>query len=101
MAQPQPKNVLFGYKEGGLRSKSWDEFLEPESSTMDHVITFCGNAAGEDSPLRPDKPATAHWDIAAAVHGESSEKREAFARTYRMLEGRIQSLVNQSSRNSQ
>lgn len=89
-----------GYETEGLRSKSWDEFSEPESPTMDYVITVCGNAADEVCPLWSGKPTIAHWDITdpAAVDGTSTEKREAFVQTYRTLEGRIRSLVNQLSR---
>ena len=87
----------FGYETGNLRSKSWDEFSGPESPVMDYVITVCSNAAGEVCPLWPGKPAIAHWDIAdpAAVDGTVSEKREAFTQTHRMLEARIQILLNQ------
>lgn len=85
-----------GYKTECLRSKSWDEFSEPESPTMDYVITVCSNAAGEVCPIWPGNPATAHWDIddPAAVNGTSSEKREAFVKTYHALEERIESLIH-------
>ncbi len=86
-----------GYETKCLRSKSCNEFSEPESPTMDYVITVCGNAAGEVCPVWPGKPITAHWDIddPAAVNGTSSERREAFVQACHTLEERIESLINQ------
>lgn len=104
MVDPYAIELLerLGYETGGLRSKSWDEFSRPESPMMDYVITVCSNAVGEVCPLWPGKPATAHWDIPdpAVVDGTTSEKQEAFAQTYHTLEGRIQTWINQLSKDS-
>jgi arsenate reductase (thioredoxin) len=80
----------------GLRSKSWDEFAGESAPPLDLVITVCGNAAREQCPLWPGHPATAHWgvDDPAAVEGSSEEKRRAFERAFRELEGRIERLIS-------
>ena len=80
-----------GYPTEGLRSKSWDEFAEPDSPAMDHIVTVCNNAAGETCPIWPGNPASEHWDIddPAGVGGSENDRREAFELAYRALEFRI------------
>jgi arsenate reductase len=79
----------------GLRSKSWDEFAEPDAPPIDFVITVCDNAAGETCPVWPGKPMTAHWGIAdpAAVEGDP-EKEAAFRKALAELEARIKVFVS-------
>jgi arsenate reductase len=80
----------------GLWSKSWEEFAAPGAPLLDFVITVCDNAAGEVCPIWPGKPATAHWGVAdpAAVEGSDAEKWTAFKSAFRVLEHRIQLLIN-------
>jgi protein-tyrosine-phosphatase len=74
-----------------LRSKSWDEFAQPEAPRIDFIFTVCDNAAGEVCPVWPGKPITAHWGIAdpAAVEGTAAEKALAFRKAFKELESRI------------
>ena len=81
-----------GYPVENLRSKSWDEFAQPDSPPMDFIVTFCDKAAGEMCPLWPGQPVTAHWGFPdpAAVEGSDEEKRAAFASTLRQIRNRVQ-----------
>ena len=75
----------------GLRSKSWDEFAQPEAPSMDFVFTVCDQAAAEACPLWPGQPMTAHWGVPdpAAVSGET-ERRRAFRDAFLVLKRRIE-----------
>jgi arsenate reductase len=74
-----------------LRSKSWEEFAQPEAPAMDFVFTACDNAAGESCPVWPGQPMTAHWGIEdpAEVEGTDLEKEAAFVAALRYLKNRI------------
>jgi arsenate reductase len=78
-----------------LRSKSWNEFAQPDSPKLDFVFTVCDNAAGETCPFWPGQPMTAHWGVPdpAAATGSDAEIRLAFADTFRMLSNRINIFV--------
>ena len=79
------------YETSGLRSKSWDEFAQPDSPPLDFVFTVCDKIAGEMCPVWPGQPITAHWGAAdpAAFEGSLEEKRRFFFRVYSELENRI------------
>jgi arsenate reductase (thioredoxin) len=73
------------------RSKSWDEFADPEAPQVDVVITVCDHAASEVCPLWPGQPLTAHWGLPdpAAVKGSEAEVQRAFRDTAVTLKRRI------------
>ena len=77
---------------GGLRSKSWDEFAQPDAPALDFVFTVCDDAAGEVCPLWPGQPVTAHWGVEdpAAAEGDDEAKRKAFLSAFTTLRRRIE-----------
>lgn len=82
----------FGYPADDLRSKSWDEFSAPDAPQMDFVFTVCDNAAGQQCPVWPGHPVSAHWGVQdpAAFEGSDEEKRKAFLKIFHQLRSRIQ-----------
>jgi arsenate reductase (thioredoxin) len=79
----------------GLRSKSWDEFSQPDAPRMDFVFTVCDNAAKEPCPYWPGQPITAHWGVAdpAAATGTPEEIQRAYRDAYMTLERRIRLFI--------
>ena len=90
---PRARALLrkLNYDVSALRSKSWDEFAEPDAPKLDFVFTVCDDAANEVCPVWPGQPMTAHWGLPdpAAVEGSEAEIHAAFLDTYRMLANRI------------
>ncbi len=80
----------------GLRSKSWDEFAEPNAPQMDLIITVCDNAKGEVCPIWPGHPATAHWGYTDPSEGDASPEArlEAFRQTMHLIRRRLAMLVS-------
>jgi arsenate reductase len=79
-----------------FRSKSWNEFSEPDAPKLDFVFTLCDDAAREACPTWPGQPITAHWGIPdpAAARPSEIHARHAFADTFRMLNNWISIFVN-------
>ena len=84
-----------GCPEEKLRSKSWDEYGLPDAPQMDFIITVCDNAAGEQCPFWPGKPATAHWGYPdpSQVQGTDEDKRQAFREVMVGLKKRLDILA--------
>ena len=80
----------------GYRSKSWDEFGNPDAPKIDFVFTVCSDAAGEVCPIWPGHPITAHWgvDDPAAFQGTDEQKARFFATIYTQLYSRIRILTS-------
>jgi arsenate reductase len=81
----------FKYPTEGLRSKSWDEFAQPDGPPLDFVFTVCDKAAGEACPIWPGQPMTAHWGVEdpAGYAGPEDKQRAFFRRIYTELEARV------------
>ena len=76
-----------------FRSKSWDEFMQPDAPEMRIVITVCDSAAKETCPYWPGSPVQMHWGYPDPSHAPGGDvgKRQAFELTrqaigYRMLQ---------------
>ncbi|HLN22952.1 MAG TPA: arsenate reductase ArsC [Patescibacteria group bacterium] len=84
-----------GHKVEGLRSKSWDEFAQPNAPKMDLVITVCDNAAGEVCPIWPGHPSKLHigFPDPAAAEGTREERLAEFRNVYSMIEAKIRKLI--------
>lgn len=80
----------------GLRSKKWDEFATDSAPKMDFIFTVCDKAAGEECPVWPGQPMTAHWGVSdpVRVDGSDAEKMRAFVDTFRILNRRISLLTS-------
>lgn len=80
-----------GLNGAGARSKSWDEFSQPDSPHLNFVFTVCDNAANEVCPIWPGQPMTAHWGIhdPAAVQGSPAEIERAYSQAFQALDRRI------------
>ncbi|MEY4718829.1 MAG: hypothetical protein RL563_1447 [Pseudomonadota bacterium] len=80
---------LEGITLADARSKSWNEFAQPDAPSLDFVITVCDNAANEVCPVWPGQPITAHWGVFDPAAMDEKEKRLAFAKAFAILERRI------------
>lgn len=79
------------YDVGGLRSKSWMEFAQPDAPQMDFIFTVCDHAAGETCPAWPGQPITAHWSFVdpVKVQGSREEQLKAFTSAEYQIANRV------------
>jgi arsenate reductase len=82
-----------GVSTEGLRSKSWEEFSQPEAPVMNFVFTLCDTAAGEACPVWPGHPTKAHWGVKDPSQPEASEQQHTFQQTLLVLKRRIDLLT--------
>jgi arsenate reductase (thioredoxin) len=84
-----------GYDTAAFRSKSWHEFARPGAPEFDFIFTVCDDAAGEQCPVWPGHPMTAHWGVPdpAAAQGTTAEIGLAFEEAHRMLYRRIEAFT--------
>ena len=87
---PQSIRLLtaLGYDVSDARSKSWDEFAEPDAPQMDAVITVCGSAAGETCPFWPGAPVCSHWGVEDPAAVAEPHWETAFQTAYDILSRR-------------
>jgi len=85
-----------GMPTAGMRSKSWDEFAVPGAPVMDFVFTVCDQAVGEQCPIWPGHPITAHWGVPdpADAEGSYALRMLAFRQAFAGLERRIKTFVD-------
>ena len=85
-----------GYSKEKLRSKSWDEFANPNAPLMDFIITVCDNAKGEVCPVWIGHPTQAHWGFPdpAAIEGTYEEKKKAFVEVLDGLHHKLEKLLS-------
>jgi len=67
----------WGIPTEGFRSKNWTEFEGPNAPKFDFIITVCDIAAGEQCPIWPGKPMTAHWGVSDPVDFDGSDEQKA------------------------
>lgn len=86
-----------GIDTADLRSKSWDEFSQPDSPVLHLVITVCDSAAAEVCPVfhapAGEAPLKVHWGYPdpSRVQGSDADRLQAFELTrqaigYRMMQ---------------
>lgn len=82
-----------GINTAELSSKSWDDM---ESFAPDLVITVCDSAAGEVCPVWFGNTLKAHWRLTdpSANQGSEKDRAEAFQHTMRIIEQRVETLIN-------
>jgi len=84
-----------GFPTDGLRSKSWDEFAQDDSSLMDLIVTVCDSAAAESCPVVFGDFVRVHWGLfdPAGVEGSDEQKAEAFDRAHQIIKARLKAFL--------
>ena len=77
----------------GLRSKSWDEFVQPGAPRMRIVITVCDSAAAEQCPYWPGCPVQVHWGYPDPSSAPEREQKQAFELTRQSISDRVLRLL--------
>lgn len=92
---PQSLSLLRGkgIDTTGARSKSWDEFAEPDAPQMDLVITVCGEADKEPCPIWPGAPLRTHWGVEDPAGVPEVDQPTAFAAAYDILARRARAFL--------
>jgi arsenate reductase (thioredoxin) len=87
--------TLAGLDTQSLRSKSWDEFAQPNAPMMRIVITVCDSAAAEACPLWPGAPVQVHWGYPdpSNIPGGDAAKLQAFELTRQAIGYRLVQLL--------
>lgn len=90
------KSISLNYPHEKLRSKSWDEFVQPDAPQMNCVITVCDHAAREIWPVWPGQPLSMHWGFAdpCAILSTSLQQHEALTTMFWQMMSKLRRLVN-------
>lgn len=80
-----------GYPTDRLNPKHWQEFIAPNAPVLDFIFTLSGTAAAQAFPDWPGKPVAAIWRYPdpTKAEGEDWQRRQAYARVLRALEGQM------------
>ncbi|QWD77223.1 arsenate reductase ArsC [Polynucleobacter sp. MWH-Svant-W18] len=84
------------YQGEELKSKSMDVYSAPDAPKMDFVISLSDKVGGEDAPVWPGSPVTAHWDFPdpALTQCNSNMKiKAAYVSLFNGLQNRIDILA--------
>ena len=74
-----------GYSTVGLSSKSWDQFSNTQSPSIDWVITLCDNAAAEACPIFPGACQKEHWGLPDPATGDAT-----FSETFDRIRAKVE-----------
>jgi len=85
-----------GHDTSTLRSKSWEEFLTPESPHMDLIIALCDTTTGQKCPEFGDNTVTAAWPLPdpANFTGSDLERKVLLNELYGMIRRRLDIFCN-------
>jgi len=98
LVHPMTLEVLSsqGYDLSNLYSKGWESFAQSEAPKMDFIFTVCDQAAGENCPVWPGQPITAHWGFTdpAAATGSPEKQLKIFKAVEGQIANRIRLFLN-------
>lgn len=77
----------------GARSKSWEEFAEPDAPRMDIVLALCGESEADPCPPLAGAPVRAEWRLDDPAAAPEADQPAAFARAFATLERRASALL--------
>jgi protein-tyrosine-phosphatase/DNA-binding transcriptional ArsR family regulator len=85
-----------GHDVSSLRSKSWDEFVQPNAPQIDFVIALCDTVAGQVCPDFGVSVVTAAWPLPdpAKFTGSAIERATLINEIYAGLRRRLEIFIN-------
>jgi arsenate reductase len=87
-----------GHDVSSLRSKSWDEFIQPGAPKIDFVIALCDTLSGQVCPDFGTSVVTASWPLPdpAKFSGSAAERATLLNELYAGLRRRLEIFINLS-----
>jgi len=85
-----------GHEVSALRSKSWDEFIQPSAPKIDFVIALCDTLSGQVCPDFGTTVVTASWPMPdpAKFSGSPVERATMLNELYASLRRRLEIFIN-------